>query len=530
MKTKHFLSTAWLWSLVLILSACSEENQTMPGSETDQALVSFTASIEGETRATDTDWEIGDAIGVFMTKAGTALSNESIVDEANNRMYTTSSSDGKFLPTTGQSIFYPTDGSKVDFTAYYPYKEILDNFQYPVDVTDQSKPAELDLMYANNVREVGKGNTNRLIFDRQLASIKLNITMGKGITSLNGLKVNLTGLPTRAAFSLAEGTLTADKASVANIAMRMETNATAATASAILLPIDSWKGVTLVFTLDGKSYTVKMDNASALSKGKRLVYNVVLKNTGGTIDPTPSDEPTWFETPTLTTNENLVYITHYMPEDKNVRNYSMLYDKENKLAYWVAYPMHRYYLGSTKRTDKWGWDPKIESQWQPCLFKGFSGSNIDRGHQIPSADRTSSYAANVTTFYFTNMTAQVGQGLNQSIWANLENQVRTWTNECDTLYVVTGAMITTKTNQTITYVTDNDREKVAKPKYYFKALCKKKGTNYYTIGFRFNNERYDGTNYNNYRVTVSELEEETGFTFFPKLSKAEKGQIVNAQW
>lgn len=44
-------------------------------------------------------------------------------------------------------IEYPSDESAVDFIAYYPFQPILDNYIYKVDVTNQSKPEEIDLLY-----------------------------------------------------------------------------------------------------------------------------------------------------------------------------------------------------------------------------------------------------------------------------------------------------------------------------------------------------------------------------------------------
>lgn len=126
------------------------------------------------------------------------------------------------------------------------------------------------------------------------------------------------------------------------------------------------------------------------------------------------------------------------------------------------------------------------------------------------------------------MTAQHSR-LNQTIWANLEAQIRTWTQRCDTMYVVTGAMITTHTNKQIEYVTDNNGAHVARPKYYFKALAQKRGSEYYTIAYKMNNE-LPSSGYDSYRLTVKELEEETGFTFFPAVSKQAKETIETSKW
>ena len=65
--------------------------------------------------------------------------------------------------------------------------------------------------------------------------------------------------------------------------------------------------------------------------------------------------------------------------------------------------------------------------------------------------------------------------LNQGIWANLEGKIRVWSAQTDTLYVVTGAMVTTKTDKNVDYVDNNSNKQVAKPKYYYKVLAMKQG-------------------------------------------------------
>lgn len=237
----------------------------------------------------------------------------------------------------------------------------------------------------------------------------------------------------------------------------------------------------------------------------------------------------WMELPGKNILINTILVGHNLPDNDRMRNYSMLYDTINRIAYWVAYPMHSSYLGSASRTDDWQYDPAIRNQYQPQLFKGFGVSGIDRGHQLPSADRTVNSAANRTTFYFSNMTAQ-NSTLNQGIWADLEARVRVWTKQCDTLYVVTGAMIRSANNSTIEYVKDNGGLSVAKPKYYYKALAKKMGDTYYTIAYKMDNMAPSSSTYSSYKLTISQLEKETGFTFFPKLSSDDKGKIVEDQW
>lgn len=238
----------------------------------------------------------------------------------------------------------------------------------------------------------------------------------------------------------------------------------------------------------------------------------------------------YFEIPKDTTIVNCIKITRFLPGSRSsMRNYTMFYDTGMKLAYWVAYPLTSSYIGSSGRSENWEYDPMISESYQPKLYSAFK-DGYSRGHQIPSADRTYSTSENSTTFFFSNMTAQ-NYDLNGGMWGDLENKVRVWMKSADTLYVVTGAMIKTKTDQTITYTYDNDYAKIAIPKYYFKALAQKRGTSYYTIAFTMNNEEpssYDS--FKNHQITVSQLEEETGFTFFPSLSKSVKSQVNSSIW
>lgn len=95
-------------------------------------------------------------------------------------------------------------------------------------------------------------------------------------------------------------------------------------------------------------------------------------------------------------------------------------------------------------------------------------------------------------------------------------------NETDTVFVVTGA-IPPKTS--VNYI-----KEMAIPAYYFKVLARKVNGGFTTIGFRFNNQVYSGTNYMNYAVSVKELENETGFTFFPSINETIKATLDKSKW
>lgn len=248
--------------------------------------------------------------------------------------------------------------------------------------------------------------------------------------------------------------------------------------------------------------------------------------------------PRWMELPKVDTTATKSFVYHHTTiKNNNRRNFSMLYDTENRVALWVAYPLCDDYLGSTGRTDKWAYDPKISMDAQPTLNQSWGVSGYDRGHQLPSADRTCSAETNAATFYFSNMTVQ-NSSLNQGIWGNLEMKVRdNYAEKCDTLYVITGPVLKLNATDQIQYIKDRSGKKVAVPKAYFKVLLKfnLKDNTYSSIGFWYENKGYGySTPKKEDAHPVTWIEEKTGITFFENLpenvSKTVKEEYKPADW
>lgn len=195
----------------------------------------------------------------------------------------------------------------------------------------------------------------------------------------------------------------------------------------------------------------------------------------------PSTTKAWMELPETNDDDGLYFAYHNMTySDKTMRNFSYYYDTHNLVSHWVAYPLNKSLRGSGGRTNAWsGVDPNFPSSSQrPILDRGFSGGGYDRGHQCPSADRVTNDAANMQTFYSTNMTPQASR-FNQGIWAGLENLVRSWADKSDTLYVVTGCVVDPNSlngsyGVVGGYAMDNAGKKVAIPTAYYKAVLRYK--------------------------------------------------------
>ncbi len=245
------------------------------------------------------------------------------------------------------------------------------------------------------------------------------------------------------------------------------------------------------------------------------------------IDPNPdSGLAHWLELPGTVEQPNCRYVTHYVTvSGKNVRNYTLFFDTSERIAYWVAYPHCKMYLGSVGRTNDFQIDPSFPaSEQMTSTIKGY-----DRGHQIPSGDRTATEEMNIQTFYYTNMTPQLA-GFNQKIWVDLETKVRTWVNACDTLYVVTGAVLrTVGGNETVKYVEDKSGNRIAVPNYYFKVLMQLRlnGGNpvYKAIAFWFKHQANSGSVSAADASSVHDVERKTGIDFFANLPEDIQAQV-----
>ncbi len=287
-----------------------------------------------------------------------------------------------------------------------------------------------------------------------------------------------------------------------------------------------------------RSTTVEVEFEGTTTVTLKLTQGAFVQAEAPEID---YEQTSWPEMPLVKQGDGNLYVTHMTKASgKTMRNYSMCYDPDVKAALWIAYPLHDCYTRkAVDRTDAWGYDPLIPAKYQVNMEKGMS-NGYDRGHQVASADRLASYDMNSQTFYYTNMTAQVGAGMNQDIWNNLENMIRNEYICRDTLYVVTGCVMTTEDDTQVKWVDNRNGGKVAVPKAYFKVLLRTKSgntgkavdnSNATTIGFWYENRRYS---YSTPRVSdvksVDEIERLTGFTFFPQISDEVKETKDLARW
>ena len=222
-------------------------------------------------------------------------------------------------------------------------------------------------------------------------------------------------------------------------------------------------------------------------------------------------------------NLSQMVVTHtFIRNNKQYRNYSLLYDKNKKAALWVAFAMNAdVYPWLVDRSDKWVYDPALEKSWQPNLSEAYAeSSTYSRGHQVASNDRRTTIHQTRQTTYFSNMTPQLS-GFNGGMWSSLEGDIQnigSATSGSDTLYVVTGPIFGSG------YGTTEDKSGTvcAVPTQYFKCIMKVSysgGKAVAAIGAAYLlNHQNSGAERQN--VKISYIEQLTGFTFFSNIPES----------
>ena len=256
----------------LLLTACQNDEETM---QTD-ARVALQVTSGIQTRAYDATWEANDEIGIFGFTQGDAPTQA-----YTNVRYVTTGGDGAFTPD-GTTIYLPTDGSSLDFVAYYPHTTDLENGIYTVDVEDQSDQSTIDLMAAGMQTANRIKNTVTFNFEHKLSKIVLTFKPGDGmaLSELTGMKVQLTNQQTLATFDVTQPDGEVVVGTNTPATLTLNTDADGTSSEGIVLPSANFDGMTLHLELEdgGSFFNWDLNNSKAdkFEAGKKYVYDITV--------------------------------------------------------------------------------------------------------------------------------------------------------------------------------------------------------------------------------------------------------------
>ena len=256
----------------LLLTACQNDEETM---QTD-ARVALQVTSGIQTRAYDDQWEKGDEIGIFGFTQGDAPAQA-----YTNVRYVTTGGNGRFTPD-GTTIYLPTDGSSLDFVAYYPHTTDLENGIYTVDVENQSDQSTIDLMAADTQTADRIKNTVTFNFEHKLSKIVLTFKPGDGmaLSELTGMKVQLTNQQIKALFDVTKPDGEVVVGTNTPATLTLDTDADGTSSEGIVLPSANFDGMTLHLELsDGSSFfnwDLNNSKADKFEAGKKYVYDITV--------------------------------------------------------------------------------------------------------------------------------------------------------------------------------------------------------------------------------------------------------------
>lgn len=192
---------------------------------------------------------------------------------------------------------------------------------------------------------------------------------------------------------------------------------------------------------------------------------------------------------------------------------------------WTAYPLDSSHMGSLSRPSGWSYNPNIDEKYQVRVTDGsYSNSTYSRGHMCPNGSRNGNATMQAQTFYVTNQVPQIQNRFNSGIWSNLENAVQGIAkSHNEEIYVVTGVAFEKEgETRTINYTSPkSSSQRVPIPNYFYKLVLRVKYSGRTVsdascIAFWFDHKAYSDS-YQNYTVSVDQVEAWTGFDFFVNL-------------
>jgi endonuclease G, mitochondrial len=194
--------------------------------------------------------------------------------------------------------------------------------------------------------------------------------------------------------------------------------------------------------------------------------------------------------------------------------YVLSYNNSKHIANWVSWQLNKSWIGAADRQDNFRPDDALPDAWYKVRPNDYTGSGYDRGHVAPSADRTRNEADNSSTFLMTNMMPQVPE-LNRGVWGDLEEYCRELVRAGNELYIVAGPV---GSQGAI-----GKKEKITVPAKTWKviAVLDRQGlglqgitANTRAIAVMMpNDSSVKGSGWKSFRVSVKQVERETGLNF-----------------
>ena len=272
------------------LFACSADGEggevvpsepSNPAQPTERMPIDISTSI---TRATETAFESGDQIGLFVVNRnadGTLAALQPVGNHVDNMLYTYSD-----VWTPATPVYWKDDRTCADFYMYYPYRNTVSSVSaMPFDVAaDQSTASAYkaaDLLVGSTLNVAPKKQAVGIVAKHVMSQVEIVLKAGNGFTNASlasaEVSLRLNDMKTSATVDLSTAAVTAT-----GTASSLTPYKDGGTYRAIVVPQKVEMGNLITVSVDGTDYNLK--KAFTFTAGKRHTFTVTLAKTGSGID------------------------------------------------------------------------------------------------------------------------------------------------------------------------------------------------------------------------------------------------------
>ncbi len=195
--------------------------------------------------------------------------------------------------------------------------------------------------------------------------------------------------------------------------------------------------------------------------------------------------------------------------------FTLEYSEQHEQARWVAYMLTAERVnGPIARVDNFRADPLVVTG--SAELTDYKNSGYDRGHLFPAGDAKYDAVVMDECFYLSNMSPQ-NNAFNGGVWERLESQVRKWSLQYDTIYVVTAGILTDG-------LPTIGANKVSVPLFFYKVIYSPKMQR--GIGFIIKNEE-SSQDLSTFALSIDSVESMTSMDFFRELPDNIENEVEN---
>lgn len=183
------------------------------------------------------------------------------------------------------------------------------------------------------------------------------------------------------------------------------------------------------------------------------------------------------------------------------------YSEKHEQAAWVAYLLSKQHSDNLhNRRNNFRADPAVRSG--SASPSDYANSGYDRGHLAPAADFDFNQEALSESFLMSNISPQL-PAFNRGSWKELEELVRSWASREDSLYIITGPILTDGLKKI-------GGNRVSVPDYFYKIILDARQAEVKMISFLMPNKKSSKA-LHQWVVSVDSVEVLSGLDFFPQL-------------